>query len=951
MPTDPNKVRDLFLHAVGRLPPAEWDAFVAATCTSDSELEGQVMDLLRAHQDAGSFLDQPAGDLDVTGPFGATTAGAAARPAQDAIGTAIGPYRPVEKIGEGGFGVVYLAEQTEPVRRRVALKVLKPGMDTQQVVARFEQERQALAVMDHPNIAKVLDGGATDQGRPFFVMELVQGLPITRYCDDHRLSPAGRLELFVQACHAVQHAHQKGVIHRDIKPSNVLAASFDGRPVVKVIDFGVAKAVGQPLTEKTLVTGLGAVVGTPEYMSPEQAEMDCRDIDTRSDIYALGILLYELLTGTTPLTRQRVKEAGLLEVLRLVREEDPPRPSTRLSTTDELPSIAANRGLEPKRLSGLVRGDLDWIVMKALEKDRTRRYETANAFATDVRHYLADEPVAACPPSAGYRLRKFVRRNRGPVAAGAGFFGLVILGTVGTSVGMAWALRAEKTATGAAVAEGEQRQEAETQRDRARTAEVEARDESAVTRAVNDFLLNDLLAAAAPNDNPLDKRVTVEDLLKAAAARIPGKFEGQPRTEAAVRLTIGATYRALGKYPAALPHLERSLDLRRRVLGPRHPDTLTSMNSLAVLYQAWGRYALAVPLLTESLAAQQEILGEENPHTVASLNNLALVLQGLEQYEKAEPLFVRALDIHVRLRGEAHRDTLLAMNNLAVLHEDRDRPKEAERLYLRILEVGPTVVSEGHPCMVVAMNNLGDLYRKQGRLPEAEPHAVRAEAVGRKALGEEHPHALAAAHNLAALRRAQNRFTEAEALYIRILPATRRALGEDHPDLVATLNRLGMLYRVQGQFAKAEPYYREALEKTRNRYGVSERTANAQAVFALTLIPLGKFSEAETVLRECLTIREQKIPDDWRTAQTRSLLGGSLLGQKKYPAAEPLLVAGYAGLRDREAGMDVADRVRVTEALERLVEFGDATGQAERAAAWRKELAARRAADPKAGPK
>jgi eukaryotic-like serine/threonine-protein kinase len=358
-------------------------------------------------------------------------------PVPESTVAAVGPYKLVEVIGEGGMGTVYLAEQTEPVRRQVALKVIKAGMDSRQVVARFEAERQALALMDHPNIATVLDGGATPDGRPYFAMEIDQGVPITAFCDDRRLTPRERLELFVPVCRAVQHAHQKGVIHRDLKPSNVLVALYDGRPVPKVIDFGIAKAAGQPLTERTLVTGLGAVVGTPEYKSPEQAELNQLDVDTRSDVYSLGVLLYELLTGTTPLQRKRLGEAALLEVLRLVREEEPPRPSTRLSATDELPSIAARRGVEPRRLSGLVRGELDWIVMKALEKDRGRRYETATGFAADVQRFLAGDAVLAVPPSAGYRLRKFARRNKARAAAA------VLLGTVVAFSGVLYARNQE----------------------------------------------------------------------------------------------------------------------------------------------------------------------------------------------------------------------------------------------------------------------------------------------------------------------------------------------------------------------------------------------------------------------------------------------------------------------------------------------------------------------------
>jgi serine/threonine protein kinase len=413
----------VFLQALDCTAVDELIRFLDQACGADAVLRSRVEELLRAHRDAGCFL----GGADMlTAPLD--------QPVRERPGTVIGPYKLLEPIGEGGFGVVFLAEQQHPVRRKVALKVLKPGMDTKQVVARFEAERQALALMDHPNIARVFDGGVTDTGRPFFVMELVKGVPITTYCDERRLTPRQRLDLFVPVCQAVQHAHQKGIIHRDLKPSNVLVAPYDGTPVVKVIDFGVAKAAGQPLTDRTLYTGLGAVVGTLEYMSPEQAELNNLDVDTRSDVYSLGVLLYELLTGTTPLSKERIRALALLEGLRLVREEDPPPPSVRLSTNEELPAIAARRGLEPRKLSGLVCGELDWVVMKALEKDRSRRYETATGLAADVQRYLADEPVQACPPSAAYRFRKFARRNRRALAA-AGLAGAaLILAVVGLMI-------------------------------------------------------------------------------------------------------------------------------------------------------------------------------------------------------------------------------------------------------------------------------------------------------------------------------------------------------------------------------------------------------------------------------------------------------------------------------------------------------------------------------------
>jgi WD40 repeat protein/serine/threonine protein kinase len=388
--------------------PADRTAYLDQVCAGKPELRRRIEQLLSAQAEIGSFLEAPASQAGAT-----IDESLAERP-----GMMIGQYKLLEQIGEGGFGVVYMAEQQAPVRRKVALKILKPGMDTRQVIARFEAERQALAIMDHPNIARVFDGGATPSGRPYFVMELVKGVPITEFCDQNHLTPRQRLELFIPICHAVQHAHQKGIIHRDLKPSNVLVSRHDTAAVVKVIDFGVAKALGQELTDKTLFTGIAQMVGTPLYMSPEQAGMSDLDIDTRSDIYSLGVLLYELLTGTTPFDKERFKQAAYDEIRRIIREEEPPRPSTRISTLGKAATtVSTQRKSDPKRLSQLFRGELDWIVMRCLEKDRNRRYETAGALAVDVQRYLHDEPVQACPPSAWYRFRKFTRRNKPALAA------------------------------------------------------------------------------------------------------------------------------------------------------------------------------------------------------------------------------------------------------------------------------------------------------------------------------------------------------------------------------------------------------------------------------------------------------------------------------------------------------------------------------------------------------
>ncbi len=553
---DPQRVRSIFLEAVEHHPPDQWSSFLDQSCGDDLELRKRVEVLLRADEQANSMLDVAAAPPRVT----------IDQPAAETPGTVIGPYKLIEQIGEGGMGTVWMAQQAEPVKRVVAVKLIKAGMDSKQVIARFDAERQALALMDHPNIARVLEAGMTSAGRPYFVMDLVKGVPITRYCDEHHLTPRQRLELFIPVCQAIQHAHQKGIIHRDLKPSNVLVALYDGKPVPKVIDFGVAKAAGQSLTDKTLVTGFGNIVGTLEYMSPEQAEVNQLDIDTRSDIYSLGVLLYELLAGSTPFSRKELEKAGMLEMLRVIREQEPSKPSTKLSSSDALPTLSANRGTEPAKLTRLVRGELDWIVMKALEKDRDRRYETANGFAADVQRYLADGPVEACPPSAGYRLRKFARRNKGPVLAVSLVLLALVVGVVGTTLGLfraeqqrQIAEKNEQKAVAAAEAEKEAKQSAQ-----AREAEA---------NAVLEFIEKNFIAAARPEGQAggLGWDVTLRRALQAALPLVDQSFAAEPLVEARLRRTLATSFANLGEAKLATVQAEEGPRSLRQVPRPRPP--------------------------------------------------------------------------------------------------------------------------------------------------------------------------------------------------------------------------------------------------------------------------------------------------------------------------------------------------------------------------------------------
>jgi serine/threonine protein kinase/tetratricopeptide (TPR) repeat protein len=644
--------------------------YVRQACGGYEARVAHIEALLAAADTPDSLLDRRAGSDPVA---------TIDRPPPGSPGTRIGPYKLIEPIGEGGMGTVWMAQQTEPVRRLVALKLIKAGMDSRQVIARFEAERQALALMDHPNIARVLDGGTTSAGRLYFVMDLVKGVPITGYCDEHHLTLRQRLELFVPVCQAVQHAHQKGIIHRDLKPSNVLVALYDGRPVPKVIDFGVAKAAGQTLTDKTLVTGFGAIVGTLEYMSPEQAEINQLDIDTRSDIYSLGVLLYELLAGSPPFSRKELEKAGMLEMLRAIREQEPSKPSTRLSTADGLPTLAANRGTEPAKLTRLVRGELDWIVMKALDKDRSRRYDTANAFAMDVQRYLADEPVQAGPPSAGYRVRKFARRNRAAVLTAAAILFVLVAGIAGTTFGLIRAEHRRAEAEKARADEAAQRLIAEAQRkeaERARADEAVQRqiaeaekkkaeqaeaDTLADYRASTDDAIEQLIGSKS-NLGPQERAYLGRTLKRwqAFAAR-----HGDDRRSQAVRAEghhhVAILWSKLGRLGEARAEYETTRDLYAK-LAAAFPDEPAYQRSLALTTNSLGLLLLdlgrddaarteleAARDLQQKLAAAFPAMPQYQNDLAGTHRNLGVLLMTLGQREAARTEYELARDLQRKL--------------------------------------------------------------------------------------------------------------------------------------------------------------------------------------------------------------------------------------------------------------------------------------------------------------
>ena len=862
----------------------------------------------------------------------------------------IGPFRILGELGQGGMGEVYLAEQSEPVRRRVALKVVKLGMDSAEVVARFEAERQALAILDHPCVAKVFDGGLSEGGRPYFVMELVDGPPITEYCEAHGLDIDARLQLFVQVCAAIQHAHQKGVIHRDIKPSNVLVATSDGVPMPKVIDFGVAKATASRLSEKSVHTAIGQLVGTVEYMSPEQVELKEVDVDTRADIYSLGVLLYELLTGTLPFEAPVLRTAGLGEIRRIICEEDPARPSTRVARMGAAGDSTTSLGTDGvNALARRLRGELDWIVMKALEKDRSRRYPSAEELRRDVRSYLSGTGVAARPPSAAYQLRVFARRNRALVTgASAVFLALLVGAFVSFRLYLAeQAARADEAhqrelAVEASLAEGLARERAEALAREAEAQRVAAERQARIAASVNDFLNRDLLGAASPDHagGGYDPDVRVSELLERAGRAVDGGAIEDPLVEAAVRKSLGSAYRALGRFDPALREMRRALELTERgapsalSAEASKRERLVLRAEIGGLHYDNGDYVQARELLEPVRGELAGAFGASDPDTLRATSSLGFVAMADGREAEGEALLTQALEGARQVNdgnGATAREAELLPTlaaNLGRLYLTQKRLEEAVPLFREAIAGYERARGADHPATVMTIGNLAALYNSMRSYLEARPLLERVLETQRRVLGDDHPDTLTTLNNYAFNLDNVGELSEAEALYREVLERRIEVLGADHPHVLSSMSNLGNVYRKQGRLGESADALAESLAVHLEVLGPDHRdTQYARLDLSTTLRAMGRTAEAAELLGDaavgsrigmahdasftvgCLMRRGKYLRELGRHDEgVASLLEAAELGERELgidhsfaSSAVRALVAAYRDLGDEQA--------------------------------------------------
>ncbi|HTA29467.1 MAG TPA: tetratricopeptide repeat protein [Candidatus Cybelea sp.] len=865
MKDSPDRDVAVFTEAL-QLPAGERAAYLDRACGDDRILRRKVEALLKANTQIGDFLEHSPQEASLP-PRPAAAVG-------EKPGDRIGRFKLLQQIGEGGCGIVFMAEQEEPVRRKVALKIIKPGMDTKSVIARFEAERQALALMDHPNIAKIFDAGATESGRPYFVMELVRGVKITDYCDERSLGTGERLKLFVQVCQAIQHAHQKGIIHRDIKPSNILVTTTpEGLALPVVIDFGIAKATtNQRLTDKTLFTAFEMLIGTPAYMSPEQAAMTSVDVDTRTDIYSLGVLLYELLTGSTPFDTATLLKAGLDKIRQIIREQEPARPSTRLSrmTDADLTTIAQHRKSEPPTLIHAVRGDLDWITMKALEKDRARRYETAYGMALDIQRYLANEPVSARPPSKLYKLQKMFLRNRFLFAG----IGIIVLLLVMSLIVVSAALAKERQA----------RREAETA--------------SAKSQQVTKFL-EQMLQGVGPGVALGQDTTMLRGILDRTAEGVGKEMTNQPAVEAELRGLIGRLYEQIGRDKQAEEMDRAALAANRKLYGSTSKEAAASLNNLGLALMAGRKLSEAEAVDGEALAIRRRLFGNENADTATSLNDLSAVYRDEGRLKEAEPMARQALEIRQQLFGKEHLDVADSLRNLCIVLGDEGKWAESEAKAREVLTMRTKLLGPEHPFVASALNDVAWAAGANGKLDEADTLQREALAMRQRLLPADDPNVADSLRLVGDSTRERGKLDESYSVLNAALSIQRKVLGEDNEATLHTMNSLGLTLEAQGKWPEAESVRREELAVWRKRAGDDDpQTVNALENLGVTLEAEGKWPEAESVRRAALAAwRKRAGDDDPQTLFRMRGLGFTLEAEGKWPEAETLWRQSLAGWR------------------------------------------------------